>query len=447
MRLMRGFCWVWGWLVGLLWAAPSVWALPTPISKVSISQVLTIEVTSSRVAALPIAVVPFDWKSQVLAGEEVALIVQEDLARTGQFRVLPRSQMLSRPTRVDQVKYRDWRVLGVEYLLIGRVVSDAGRTTIEFDLFDVHQGERLEFPQGAVESVDVRRGAHQVSDQVYQKLTGARGIASTQLLYVNRLGEGKNKRYVLQKSDADGRQVKNLLDSSQPILSPSWSPDGQQVAYVSYESTRPAVYIQHVESGRKERIAGFPGINGAPDWSPDGRSMVLTLSKDGNPEIYQMTLASRQLRRLTRHYAIDTEPRYAPDGRSIVFTSNRGGSPQIYQLKLDDLSVERLTFEGDYNARGLISPDGKHLVMVHQRDGQFHIGVQRLGSFNIRILTKTSLDESPTIAPNGAIVLYATSEQGRGLLSGVSIDGKTRIRLPSQLGTVREPAWSPFPRN
>ncbi len=411
--------------------------------------VLTIEVTSSHMSALPMAISPFSWQADGLPSQDVAMIIQNDLTRSGQFKLLPRADMLSRPNNVDQVIYRDWRILGTEYLLVGQVLPNpAGGGSINFQLLDVYQGKRVPLLKTGISVDNLRDGAHYISDLIYEKLVGLKGAFSTEILYVTvqQLENGK-REYQLQKADADGHRAKTILKSSEPILSPSWAPDGKHIAYVSYEKTRPAIYMQNVITGKKRQLTHFKGINGAPDWSPDGRHMVMTLSKDGNPELYQLNLETGKFKRLTQHYAIDTEPRYSPDGRSVIFTSNRGGTPQIYQLFLSDLSVKRLTFEGNYNARGLISPDGENLVFVHRKNKRFHIAIQSLEGRGLRVLTQTDLDESPTVAPNGTMLLYATSDRkGKGLLAAVSIDGNTKMRLPVKVGEVREPSWSPFLR-
>ncbi len=407
---------------------------------------LTIEITQGVDNPTAIAVVPFQWRGASPLPEDLSSIVSADLLRSGQFKPLAQGDMLAFPHREADVYYRDWRVLGTEFLLIGSIDYRADRYYLQFQLFDIF-GQRKVLQQ----SVDGNRSqlrdlAHYVSDQVYETITGIRGAFSTQIIYVEAFQSpgGKQDKYRLMLADADGARPKLLLESKQPILSPVWSPDGRYVAYVSFETGRPAIFRQELATARREQLTNFKGLNGAPSWSPDGQKIAMTLSKDGNPEIYTLDIPTRRLTRVTRHFAIDTEPNWTSDGKGIIFTSNRGGRPQIYQVTLASGRIERLTFEGDYNARARVSPDGKSLVMVHRENGIFHIAAQDTASGDLRILTETYLDESPSIAPNGAMLIYATRYQGKGILAAVSLDAGVKFRLPSKQGDVREPAWSPF---
>ena len=425
--------------------ALGVWLLTLMLSAGAAAE-LTIEITQGVDNPTAIAIVPFHWQGKAPLPENLSAIVGADLQRSGQFRPLGEDDMLSLPRSEADVFYRDWRVLGTDFLLIGGIEQRGERYHLRYELFDI-LGQRKVLQRNVDGSAaQLRDLAHYVSDEVYQAVTGIRGAFSTQIIYVEafQTPNGVNDKYRLMLADADGARAKVLLESTQPILSPIWSPDGRQVAYVSFESGRPAIYRQDLASAQREQLTNFKGLNGAPSWSPDGRSLAMTLSKDGNPEIYTLDIASRALKRVTKHFAIDTEPNWTIDGKGIIFTSNRGGKPQIYQVTLASGRVERLTFAGDYNARARVSPDGRSLVMVHRENGVFHIAAQDIASGDLRILTETGLDESPSIAPNGAMLMYATRHKGKGILAAVSLDAGVKFRLPSKQGDVREPAWSPF---
>ena len=405
---------------------------------------LTIEITQGVDNPTAIAVVPFAWQGGGASPEDIAGVVDGDLTRSGQFAPIGRADMLGRPSTEAEVFYRDWRAINSEYLLIGRV-SVAGQMRIEYELFDVLRQTRV---HSGVETGPVNESrmlGHRVADAVYEKLTGIRGAFATRLLYVSvtRVPGGKDYSR-LTLADSDGARPIVLLESREPILAPAWSPDGTQIAYVSFETSRPAIYRQDLATGQREQLTNFKGLNGAPAWSPDGNTMAMVLSKDGSPDIYLMDLASKRLTRLTRHYAIDTEPTWMPDGKSLLFTSDRGGRPQIYRYDLRSGTTERVTFEGTYNARARVAQDGRNVVLVHQQDGRFHIALLDLVTNRVQVLTSTELDESPSIAPNGSMVLYGTKHAGRGILAAVSVDGGVKFRLPAREGDVREPAWSPY---
>lgn len=408
---------------------------------------LAIEITQGVDEPTPVAIVPFAWGGSSALTEDIAAIVAADLGRTGIFSMMDRKNMLSFPTQETQVFYRDWRAGKQDYLLIGRQIPlPNNQLKVEFELYDVIRATKL-LNGNAVGSMNKMRSiAHYIADEVYEKLTGIRGAFSTRIVYVTAKQQGNGKGiFRLKMADSDGYNPITILERKEPIMSPSWSRDASKLAYVSFESGKPAIYIQHLATGKRQRLQSFPGLNGAPTWSPDGNRLALVLSKDGNPEVYILDLRSYNLTRITHHYGIDTEPSWSPDGQSLVFTSDRGGQPQIYKIHLPTRKLERITYEGNYNARARMTQDGRFLAMVHRgADNVFRIAVQDLKTGRLDILTDTFLDESPTIAPNGSIILYATQKGVRGVLGGVTLDGNVRFILPSASGDVREPAWSPY---
>ena len=409
------------------------------------SSELVIEITQGVDNPVPIAVVPFQWSGDSTLNEDVAQVVDADLERSGQFKSLKRSLMLSFPYQKEDIYFRDWSYLATEYLIIGQVLpTNDGGYQVDYQLFDVQRQESVAGARFTGGKNDLRALAHSVSDAVYEALTGLKGAFRTRIAYVAADKKVNPSYYKLLVADADGYNAKEILKSNQPIMSPSWSRDASKLAYVSFETNRPAIYVQDITTGKRERIKSFKGINGAPAWSPDGSKLAIVLSKDGNAEIYVLDLTTNRLTRVTKHYGIDTEPSWSVDGKHILFTSDRGGKPQIYQVTLDSGWVERLTFEGDYNARGSLTHDGRFLVLVSRHDSQFHIAVQDLQRGTMSLLTQTSLDESPSVAPNGSMVIYSTQDGGRDILAAVSIDGKVKFNIPANEGVVREPAWSPY---
>ncbi|WP_420812605.1 Tol-Pal system beta propeller repeat protein TolB [Nitrosococcus wardiae] len=422
----------------ILW----LWILLVPTQ--NISAVLTIEITGGTEAALPIAIVPFGSQGGI-PPEDVAAVVAADLARSGRFAPLPEKDLLSRPHRASEVKFPDWRRLGSEGLVIGEVTHlGADRYEVRFQLFDIYKAEQLVGRRYQVPATGLRHLAHQIADLIYETLTGEKGAFTTRIAFVtvSKAVDGA-KEYSLQVADVDGHNPHTILQSKEPIMSPVWSPDGAKLAYVSFERKRSEVIVQELRTGQRQSVASFPGINSAPDWSPDGRKLALVLSKEGNPEIYILDLATGRLTRLTHNASIDTEPTWAPDGRSIVFTSDRGGRPQLYQVSASGGQAQRLTFDGTYNASASFAPDGRRLALVHGDKGQFHIAVLDLTSKDLQVLTQTQMDESPSFAPNGRMILYATSGSQGGALAAVSTDGRVRHRLAQKGDEVREPAWSP----
>lgn len=409
---------------------------------------LVIEVTKGVDKPTPVAVAPFSWNSSNPLPEDIASIVSDDLGRTGQFAMMERRNMLSSPSSQEQIFFRDWRMGNTEFLIIGRQIpADGKKIKVEFELYDVLKEQQILAERVVGSTSSMRDIAHYISDAIYEKLTGIRGAFSTRIVYVTAQRPDSTGKaiYRLKMADSDGARPVTIREQTQPLVSPAWSYDGSKLAYVSFESGRPAIYIQHLATGKRERIQSFRGLNGAPAWSPDGNKLALVLSKDGNPEIYMLDLKSRRLARLTHHYGIDTEPSWSPDGRSIIFTSDRGGKPQIYRMDLVNRGLKRITFEGSYNARGRLTQDGRFLAMVHRGDDKvFHIAVQDMKTGRVEVLTDTYLDESPTIAPNGSVILYATQMGNQGVLGGVTINGNVRFILPSTNGDVREPAWGPY---
>jgi TolB protein len=397
--------------------------------------------------SVPIAVIPLGWEGADPAPWDVAATVHADLERSGRFRPLPRAQMLELPHEASGVDPGDWRMLKVDYVLVGRLSSlPDGRFELRYELIQVATGERI---LGAAMPADrgaLKLASHRLSDAVYERILGVRGAFSTRIAYVAVDGPATARGYRLVVADADGAGERVVFASPQPILSPAWSPDGRSLAYVSFHSGLPAIYVQTLRSGQQERVSAYSGINGAPSFSPDGSRLAVALSRrDGNVDIYLITLASKELRRLTDDPAIDTEPAWSPDGRSIYFTSDRAGAPQVYRQGLaDGERPRRITFDGDYNARPRVSPDGRELAIVTQERGAFRIASVDAERGTLRVLTSGRLDESPSWAPNGADVIYATREGGRGVLAIVAADGRIQQRLAASAGEVREPAWSPF---
>ena len=410
---------------------------------------LTIEITQGLEGALPIAVVPFAWRGDAAAPppHEVGGVVSADLQRSGRFKPLPTSQMLARPTRGEEVDFRDWRALNVENLVVGEVSPNGpGGYLVRFYLYDVFRGEQVTGYSLPTTARDLRATAHHIADIIYETLTGQPGAFATRIAYVTseRSGKDKKEKVELRIADADGYGPQTIVSSTEPIMSPAWSPDGRQIAYVSFENAQPSIWVQELLTGKREKLTSFKGINGAPAWSPDGRFLALTLSKDGNPDIFVMDIARRSLRALTRHGAIDTEPAWAPDGKSLVFTSDRGGSPQIYKVSVSGGEASRVSFEGSYNARASFAPDGRMLTMVTRVDGQYRIATLDLATRDYRVMSNGRLDESPSFAPNGSMIIYATRVNDKGVLAAVSTDGRVQQRLRLQEGDVREPVWSPY---
>ncbi len=402
---------------------------------------LTIEITQTLEDASEIAVTPF---TGVEAGENLGSIIRSDLNHSGYFRAIGPEENPAVPPVESSVE--QWLVKAG--LIVRGTVSTLpdGRLSFIYSLAR-QNGETLLSERLTAGSGRWRDVGHYISDRVYQKMTGDPGFFSTHLLYVNQYRRDGKIRYRLGISDMDGKRHVTALDSGEPIMAPTWSPDSRQIAYVSFESGRPAIYMQDLATRKRTRLTDFPGLNSAPAWSPDGQRMAMTLSRDGNPEIYVMDLASRELTRITNHPAIDTEPRWTADGKALIFTSDRSGGPQVYRVTLASGDTKRLTFNGRFNARADLSANGRYLAVVNESgDGQYRIGIQDLNNGVFSRLTSTPLDASPSFAPNNRMLVYGTTRGGRGVLAIMSLDGRFRLTLPPVEGEVREPAWSSYLR-
>jgi len=412
------------------------WAFFLLCVSLSAQAELTIEITGAGEHQIPISLVRFAGEEQ-LAGQSVSGVVSNDLLRTGLFKLIDPAG--KSPHEPSEVNYVEWP--GVDALLIGKVAAlDGGRIEVRFRLLDMVRHTELVGLAVTAKAEQLRAIGHRVADVVYEKLTGTPGVFSTRIAYVNR--EGKNYRLVVADSDGYGEQT--LLALNEPIMSPSWSPDGSQLAYVSFERGHASVYTQSLTTRQRTVLADFSGSNSAPAWSPDGKQLAMVLSRDGFSQIYIVRNDGKELHRITFSETIDTEPVFLPDGKSLLFTSDRGGSAQIYRVPLDGGFAERLTFEGTSNFSPRPSPDGKSFVFSHFVDGVFYIAVQDFETRQMQILTGGGWEKKPSFAPNGKLVLFATESQGRGILSTVSSDGRVKQKMVAQRGDIREPIWGPF---
>jgi TolB protein len=396
-----------------------------------------VDVSGIGLNQLPIAVSVF--RGEDSAPQKIAAIVQADLERSGQFRAVDSSGVA-----LDEVSRPDvavWRQKGADSLVSGSVTRLAdGRYDVRFRLWDVVRGQDLGGQSYAVTLADLRLAAHRIADFIYEKLTGDRGVFSTRIAYVTKAAQ----RYQLWVADADGENAQSALASPEPIISPAWSPNGSQLAYVSFESRKPVVYTHDVVTGKRRLIANFRGSNSAPAWSPDGRTLAVTLSRDGGSQLFAIDATGGEPRRLAQSSGIDTEPAYSPDGKSIYFVSDRGGAPQIYRIPSVGGAAERVTFTGSYNISPAVSPDGRWLAYISRVSGVFRLHVMELATGAVNAVSDTSADESPSFAPNSRLIVYATQQQGREVLMTTTLDGKIKARLTGQSGNIREPDWGPF---
>ena len=404
---------------------------------------LTIEITGGGANQIPIAVLAFPGESE-LPGN-LTDIIEADLQRSARFRLLYAGGATPVPAEPSQVNFTEWRNRTADAMVIGSVqrLSD-GRSEVRFRLLDVPRKEQLVGLGYTMTPNQLRLTAHKIADAIYEKLTGERGVFSTRVAYVVKQGT----RYELKVADADGQNAQTALASREPIISPSWSPDGTRLAYVSFENKKPVVYVHSLTTGQRRVVANFRGSNSAPAWAPDGRQLAVVLSRDGGSQLYLINEDGSSVRRITQSSAIDTEPFFSPDGQHLFFTSDRGGSPQIYRMPAGGGEAQRITFEGSYNVSPRVSPDGRLLAYVSRNAaGRFQLTVMDLNNRQVQTLTDTQRDESPSFAPNGRLLLYATDVGNRGILAAVSSDGRVRQRLSIQAADVREPAWGPFVSN
>jgi TolB protein len=409
---------------------------------VSVRAELTIEIMGGAANQIPIAVVPFD-ASPVAGAQQnsISNIINADLKRSGLFRTLETRGVANQPHQVSDVKYSDWLGIQAQALTIGSIEPLPGnRMKVAFRLLDVLKQNQLLAMEFIITQSQQRMTAHKIADMIYEKLTGEKGVFATRISYVNKA----NGRYSLEVADADGFNPQTVVSSKEPLISPSWSPDGTKIAYVSFEKKKPVIYVQSLVSGQRYVLANFKGNNSAPAWSPDGRSWLATLTRDGGSQLYQIDVASGDARRLTQSLGIDTEPSFTQDGARIYFVSDRGGSPQIYRMAATGGSVERVTFGGSYNISPALSPDGRWLSYITRIGGQFKVQVMNLSTGQSSAITETSADERPSFAPNSKLIVYATVLQGREALMTTTLDGKIKAKLSGQSGDIREPAWGPY---
>ena len=418
-----------------LCVAPAAWAE------------LQIDITKGVTDPIPVAIVPLAGTVPVTGGFDLAAVVQHDLDGSGRFKSMDRRVLPALPTRASEVAVADWRAAGEDYVLVGRVsAGDAAGFAVDCELVNALTGQTLGATHITARRASPRAAAHQISDFVYEKIIGTRGAFATRIAYVAVEGTAPEQRFQLIVADADGENPQVVLDSRQPIMSPAWSADGQWLAYVSFENHVSSIVVQQLRTGERRQVSARAGVNQAPAWSPDGKRLALTLSgTGGNLDIYVLDLGSQALTRITDDPAIDTEPVWSADGASLYFTSDRSGGPQIYRTEVAaHQRVQRITFGSSYNARARVSPDGRMLAFVSREGADYRIAVQDLGNGNVQVLTRGSLDESPSFAPNGMSLIYAGRQGGRGTLATVAVDGQVSQRLKSDRGEVREPVWGPF---
>jgi TolB protein len=407
---------------------------------------LTVDIVGGVKTATPIVVVPFAQQGGTPLTTDVADVMRNDFNRSGKFRALAKSDIVETPAQGSDIKFPTWRLLKQDYIVVGRI-NDAGSGTLNvtYELWDVNKQQQLLGGTFTTPAADLRGVAHRMADKIYEKITGVRGAFWTRIAYITAVGLGDKTTYSLIVADSDGYNPQVAVRSRESLLSPSWSPDGSSIAYVSFEDGNSSIRIQNILTGARQLVSARKGINGAPSWSPDGRKLAVSLSYVGNPEIFVIDLASHAATRLTHNLGIDTEPVWAPDGQSVYFTSDRSGRPQVYQISSAGGTPQRITFQGPYNAKASVSYDGKQLAMVQGSGNVYRIVIQdqSLGGQQ-RFVSPGPLDDSVSFAPNASMLLYSATEGTRGVLYSVSSDGLVRQRLKLADGNVQEPAWGPY---
>ena len=407
--------------------------------------VLKIDITEGFEGALPIAVVPFLWHGgKEIANGDVSAIIVSDLARSGKFSPVAEKDLIARPQKLADVHYKTWRIAGMDHIVIGSVTPQKNGTyQVEFRLIDILKAKQVLGYSFTATKDTIRTIAHQISDHVFTHITGMPGAFATRIAYVTVERSKNSNTSKLQVSDTDGYNPQTLLTSDEPIMSPAWSPNGSELAYVSFENGQAEIFTHNIRTGIRKSRSKFKGLNGSPSWSPDGKKLAMTLSKDGNPDVYIINLRDNKLKRVTNHWSIDTEAVWLPDSKAIIYTSSRSGKPQLYRQALTTNSrPERLTYEGGYNASASVSEDGKHVAYVHGEGNIYRIAVLELATKSARILTDGPLDESPEYAPNNSMILFASQEKRKAILAAVSVDGRQKQRLVFTEGEVREPSWA-----
>lgn len=419
----------------------------------SAQALINLELTQGTRSALPIAIVPFKNVETLPEELQVSSVVVHDLSNSGEFSVLTGSGLPETPTSVGEIQIARWHGLAAQYVVIGNITPmGADQYRVDMSLVNLYKGQTggkvtptsvLLSKSYTAQKNQLRRLGHQISDEVYQALLGVPGVFTSKIAYIL-VQPGKTKTqpdYHLMVADYDGFNAQSAANSNQPMMSPAWSPDGQQIAFVSFQKTLPAIFIADIQTGQLRQVTALAGINGAPAWSPDGRRLAFVSSKTGYAKLYEIDLLSQQIKQLTDGYSIDTEPCYISE-KELAFTSSRGGSPQIYKYNFMNKMIERLTYSGDYNASASIAPDGKQMAVLHKNTGGFNIGLQQLDTDQFKVLTNDNEDESPQFAPNGKLILYATHTKNKHVLAIVSTDGQIHIILPASEGNVQEPTWA-----